>query len=163
MTVKIGVISDTHIPHAAPRLPDAIYKAFRDVDLILHAGDLVDISVLDELRKLAETRAVCGNMDPSDLTKSLPSKTIVEAGRFKIGLTHGSGSPFNLMDKVKKEFSEKVNVIVYGHSHFPANEVRGGILFFNPGTPTDKIFARYNTYGILTIDGEIKGEIVKIK
>ena len=84
--MKIGVISDTHIPYAAPRLPKEIHEAFKDVSMILHAGDLADISVLDELNKLAKTEAVYGNMDSMALQKSLPDKKIIEAGNFKIGL-----------------------------------------------------------------------------
>lgn len=163
MTIKIGVLSDTHIPHAAPRLPDEIYKAFKGVDMILHAGDFVDISVLDELKKLAETKGVCGNMDTDKILKELPSKRIINTGKFTIGLFHGYGPPFNLINRVKGEFTEKVDVIVYGHSHSPVNVVKDGILFFNPGTPTDKIFARYNSYGILTINDTVEGRIVKIK
>ena len=161
--MKIGVISDTHISREKPHLPDVIYNAFKDVDLILHAGDLVGISVLDELKKLAETQAVYGNMDGPKVRKVLPEKRIIKAGKFTIGLTHGHGPPFNLIDRVKREFTEKVDVIVFGHSHSPINEARDGILFFNPGSLTDKIFARYNSYGILTINDEIKGKIVRVK
>lgn len=161
--MKIGVISDTHIPNAAQRLPGEIYKAFKDVDLILHAGDLVEISVLDELKKLADVEAVHGNMDTAEVLKLLPLKKVIKAGEFTIGLTHGYGPPFNLINKVKKEFSRNIDAIVYGHSHSPVNEVRDGVLFFNPGSPTDKIFARYNSYGMLTIDNEIKGEIIRLK
>ena len=161
--MKIGVISDTHIPRAALRLPQEIYDGFKGVDLILHAGDLVEMSIFDELNKLAKTEAVFGNMDTPPVQRMLPSKKIINVGKFKIGLIHGSGSPFNLMNSVKREFSQKVDVIVFGHSHSPVNEVKNSILFFNPGSPTDKVFARYNSYGILTINKEIKGEIIKIK
>ena len=160
--MKIGVISDTHIPRVASKLPDKIYDAFKNADLILHAGDLVEMAVLDELNKLAETKAVYGNMDVSEVRKSLPEKRIVRAEGFKIGLIHGSGAPFNLINKIKNEFPEKVDVIVFGHSHSPVNELRDGVLFFNPGSPTDKLFAKYNSYGILTINKEIKGEIVRL-
>jgi len=160
--MKIGIISDTHIPRAATGLPPEICTAFKGVDLILHAGDLVEISVLDELKKIAKTEAVCGNMDEPEIRKSLPQKRIISAEGFKIGLTHGYGSPFRLIDTVKKEFPQKVDVIVFGHSHLPVNELRDGILFFNPGSPTDKIFAKYNSYGILTVNKEIKGKIVRL-
>jgi len=161
--MKIGVIADTHIPYSALRLPNEICNVFKSVDLILHAGDLVEISVLDELNKLAETQAVYGNMDEFEVRKALPEKRIIEIGKFKIGLIHGYGAPFNLRNKVKKEFSQKVDVIVFGHSHSPVNDIQDDILFFNPGSPTDKIFAKYNSYGILTIEDEIKGEIIKLK
>ena len=160
--MKIGVISDTHIPRAASKLPDAIYSAFKDADLILHAGDFIEMPVLNELNKLAKTEAVYGNMDSPLIQNSLPAKKIINVGDFKIGLTHGSGTPFNLINKVKGEFQERVDVIVFGHSHSPVNELRDGILFFNPGSPTDKIFAKYNSYGILTINKEIKGKIIRL-
>lgn len=161
--MKIGVIADTHIPRVASRLPEEIYGAFKDTDMILHAGDLIEISVLDELTKMAETQAVYGNMDRPEVRKVLPAKRIIKAGRFTIGLTHGYGPPFSLIASVRREFSQKMDIIIFGHSHSPINEVRDGILFFNPGSPTDKIFAKYNSFGILTLNNEIKGEIIKLK
>ncbi|MBL7071328.1 MAG: metallophosphoesterase family protein [Candidatus Omnitrophica bacterium] len=159
---RIGVISDTHIPINAKKIPDEIYTAFKDVDLILHAGDLIELSVLNDLKKLADTQAVRGNMDSMETQRHLPVKKIIKVEKFSIGLIHGFGSPFNLMDRIKDEFSEKVDAIVFGHSHAPANEVRDGILYFNPGSPTDKIFARYNSYGMLTVDKKIEGRIIKL-
>ncbi|MEA3305624.1 MAG: metallophosphoesterase family protein [Candidatus Omnitrophota bacterium] len=162
--MKIGVLSDTHIPRTTSKLPDEIYGAFKDVDLILHAGDFTEFPVLDELKKLAKTEAVCGNMDSHGIQKALPAKRIIKAGKFVIGLIHGYGAPSTLMDTVKDEFSgEHADVIIFGHSHLPVNEIKNGILFFNPGSPTDKIFAKYNSYGILMINNGIKGEIIKIK
>ena len=160
--MKIGVLSDTHIPFAASRIPEGVYNAFKGVDLILHAGDLIDMSVVDELSKLAKTQAVYGNMDSPEVRKVLPDKRIIKAGRFTIGLTHGYGPPFNLTEKIRKEFTQKVNVIVFGHSHNPVNKIENGILFFNPGSPTDKIFSIYNSCGILTVGAEIKGEIIRL-
>lgn len=161
--IKIGVISDTHIPLAASKLPDEVQVAFRGVDLILHAGDLVELSVLDILNKLAETHAVWGNMDGPEVRKALPEKRIMKVGKFMIGLIHGCGPPFNLIKSVINEFSQKMDIIVFGHSHSPVNEVRDGTLFFNPGSPTDKTFAKYNSYGILTMTDEVKGEIIRLK
>ncbi|MBN1871486.1 MAG: metallophosphoesterase family protein, partial [Candidatus Omnitrophica bacterium] len=161
--MKIGVLSDTHIPLAANELPQKVIDAFRGMDLILHAGDLVEYSVLKLLEKLAKTEAVCGNMDSLDLRKVLPNKKIIRAGNFSIGLIHGYGPPFNLPSRIRKEFVEHVDAIVFGHSHSPMNKVMDGILFFNPGSATDKVFAKYNSYGILTLNDTIKGEVIKIR
>ncbi|MBU4377136.1 MAG: metallophosphoesterase [Candidatus Omnitrophica bacterium] len=161
--MRIGVLSDTHIPRACPNIPAEILSAFKGADLILHAGDLVEMSVLRELEKLAKTKAVYGNMDGPELRKLLGEKEIIKVKGFSIGLVHGYGPPANLINYVKDEFSEKVDVIVFGHSHSPVNEIKDGILFFNPGSPTDKIFAKYKSYGMLTIADGIKGEIIKIK
>ncbi len=158
---RIGVLSDTHIPKAAPALPPALLEKFRKVDMILHAGDLTELAVVRELEKLAPVRAVCGNMDTGDAREHLPVKDIIRVGGFKIGLIHGYGAPAKIMDAVSREF-KKVDVIIFGHSHSPVNQVIKKTLFFNPGSPTDKIFAAYNSFGILEIGDDIKGSIVRI-
>ncbi|MGC8844157.1 MAG: YfcE family phosphodiesterase, partial [bacterium] len=94
--MKIGVISDTHIPTRADRLPEAVFQHFKGVDLILHAGDIEDIGVLFELEEIAPVKAVIGNMDPYELENNLPSKRIVKAGAVNIGLIHGWGAPKGL-------------------------------------------------------------------
>lgn len=161
--MRIGVLSDTHIPRACSDIPAEILNAFKGVDLILHAGDLVEARVLKELEKLAKTKAVYGNMDNSELRKALHEKEIIKVKGFSIGLVHGCGPSANLINYVKDEFPEKVDAIVFGHSHSPVNETKDGILFFNPGSPTDKVFAKYNSYGMLTITDSVKGDIIKIK
>ena len=161
--VKIGVTSDTHISGSTD-LPKRLVEAFKKVDMVLHAGDLVSLSVLEKLKAIAsEVHAVWGNMDHRDVKLALPEKKIIEIGQFRIGLTHGRGAPFNLIDSVKEKFKdERIDCIVYGHSHSPRNEVSQGILYFNPGSPTDKFFAPYNSYGILEINKKVVGKIVKI-
>jgi len=160
--MKIGVISDTHIPERAIDLPKEIYTAFQNVDLILHAGDFVSIEVLNSLNKIRPVKAVLGNMDHPELRNKLKEKEIIEAGKFKIGLIHGYGHPKNLLNVVKNAFSEKLDAVVFGHSHTPYNEKQGETLFFNPGSPTDTIFSPYRSYGIIEITDEIKGTIVRI-
>ena len=160
--MRIAVISDTHIPKTAEWLPEKLCEELKNVDLILHAGDLTEIQVLERLARIAPTRAVYGNMDDAAVRKALPAKEIVKAGRFRIGLTHGSGPPFRMIGKVSTEFGKDVDAIVFGHTHSPKNEMRDGILFFNPGSPTDKIFAPFNSYGIIEINDGIKAEIIKL-
>ena len=159
---RIGVISDTHIPKTAEDLPKAVYKEFQKVDMILHAGDLVEMRVLTELESIAPTTAVCGNMDMEDVKAALPQKRIIEVGGFKIGLIHGYGVPGNILETVSKEFN-RVNVIVFGHSHSPLSKRIGKVLFFNPGSPTDRIFATRNTFGILEVGKEITGKIIDLQ
>jgi len=161
--MKIGIISDTHIPKAALDLPEAIYKEFVNVDLILHAGDFVEISVLNKLKKLAPVKAVYGNMDLEEVRSVLPEKDVIKVNGFKIGLIHGSGPPNGLIKLVKNEFANGINVIVFGHAHTPCNERIGKTLFFNPGSPTDSVFAPYKAYGVIEItDNDIIGKIVRI-
>lgn len=160
--MKILVLSDTHIPIAAHDLPKSIYQAADKADMIFHAGDFIEMRLLDRLRSIKEVRAVCGNMDSQEIRMQLNPKDIVTIGKLRIGLIHGYGSPGELTNSVRKEF-EKVDCIVFGHSHVATNIRKDGILFFNPGSPTDKIFASKNSYGILDItDKKIEGSIIEI-
>lgn len=159
--MKICVLSDTHIPTVAKELPSALLKALDGADLILHAGDLVELSVLDQLRAIARIEAVHGNMDRWDVQQFLPAKKVLEEQQKRIGLIHGSGPPWWLADRVLKEFDE-VDIIVFGHSHRPMNETRGKTLMLNPGSPTDKRFSPYLSYGVIEIGESIKAQIVRL-
>ena len=159
--MKIGVISDTHIPTDAKQIPRKILEQFKETELILHAGDLVELYVLDALREIAKLKAVFGNMDSPQVRKVLPAKEIIQIKNFKIGLIHGWGPPEQLKENVRGDF-EDIDAIVYGHSHSPVNEFFQGVLFFNPGSPTDKVFAPYNCYGILEIGDSVRGKIIRL-
>lgn len=160
--MKIMVLSDTHIPRIASDLPDRIYEDIAGVDMILHAGDFVEKELFDKLSALKPIKAVYGNMDPQNLRNRLSAKEVIEVGGMKIGLIHGYGAPRELAEMVRKEFTG-VDAIIFGHSHSAMNEMRGGVLLFNPGSPTDKIFASSNSYGLLEINnGRIKGQIIKL-
>ena len=159
--LKIGVISDTHLRRPDDGLRAIIRKHFHDAELILHAGDLVDLSVLDAFGDV-EVIGVRGNMDPRSVEEEMPAKRVVEIGRFRIGLIHGWGSPHDLEDRIRGEFT-RVDCIVYGHSHYPVNRVRDGILFFNPGTACDRRWSVSNTVGILEVGPDaITGRIVPV-
>ncbi len=162
--MKIGVISDTHIPERAIGLPPAVLEAFKHVDMVIHAGDLVDLGVLHELSKVCnKVVAVRGNMDEPGINSKLPQKEIIRVNNYKIGVMHGWGHPNKLKDLLIDEFrDDDVDVIIFGHSHIPLSERTGKILFFNPGSPTDKLFAPYNSYGIIDITDKIEAKIVRI-
>jgi putative phosphoesterase len=151
--MRIVVLADTHI-HMLEHLPKKIIDALSTVELIIHAGDFTDVQVLKELKRLREVRAVQGNMDSTELKTILPVKEIVEVENKRIGITHGSGGPWGIEERVRKMFeSDRIDIIVYGHAHRSQNKIINDILFFNPGKAT-------NSFGILTIDGEAKGEII---
>lgn len=165
--MRILVISDTHIPVAAKSLPLVIEQEAKQSDCCLHAGDFIGIEVLKQLSCLTKVHGVCGNMDEGEVKKILPAKKIIEFGRIKLALIHGQGGPSRLKDYIHKEFEKEmscIDIFVFGHSHIPLNEEHDGKLYFNPGSPTDKMFTPYNSYGILEINGEeIKRRIVKIE
>ncbi len=159
--MKIGVISDTHIPISATDIPDVVLEAFKDVDMILHAGDLVNLSVIDILKSVCpNVTAVSGNMDSAQVKQVLSKKEVINIGKHKIGLTHGCGAPATLVNTVTHIFeADGVDVIVFGHSHAPLCETIGNVLYFNPGSLTDKIFTSVNSYGIIEINEGIEGKI----
>ncbi len=160
--MRILVISDTHIPRSAVDMPEAVYKEIENVDMRVHAGDIVEKDFFEKLKALRDVRAVCGNMDSAELRRILKPKEELTVGKFRIGLIHGYGAPANIVETVRSEF-KGVDVIIFGHSHSPLNTTKDGILFFNPGSPTDKIFAQTNTYGILEVtDKKIEGKIIKL-
>ena len=151
--MKIGVLSDTHL-HSAEGLPQQITKAFSGVDLIVHAGDFVMLEVFEGLRKIGEVKAVRGNMDSDELRNMLPEKEFMIVNGKRIGIIHGSGAPWGIENRLRGQFDE-VDVVLYGHTHQANNELIGGVLFFNPGQAK-------NSYGILQIDEDVKGKIIKV-
>ena len=151
--MRIAVLADTHV-NMLEDLSKKTIDALSTVDLIIHAGDFTDVQLLKELKGLRTVKAVQGNMDSRELKVMLPAKEIVEIENKRIGITHGSGGPGGIEERVRKVFeSDRIDIIVYGHSHQSQNKVIEDVLLFNPGKATD-------SFGILTINGGVKGEII---
>lgn len=149
---KIGVISDTH----GLLRPEAII-ALSGVDAIVHAGDVGDPRILDELAKLAPTTAIRGNIDSSGPCAKLPAEEYVTLGGINLYLVH---------DRAKLSLDPAaagVQVVVFGHSHKPLLEERRGVLFFNPGAAGPRRFSLPITVGLLHIEGgRIRAEHVPL-
>ncbi len=131
--------------------------------MILHAGDLVEKSVLDELKILAPVEAVAGNMDPQSLQKSLGRFKLVKIGNVAIGLLHGDLAGRQVSFSLVKEIfdPEKVSALVFGHLHEPVVKEENGILFFNPGSAVDPRRTPQPSCGLLEVEGRtISGIIV---
>ncbi|MFC1890033.1 metallophosphoesterase family protein [Thermodesulfobacteriota bacterium] len=177
---RIGVISDTHLtgergetrglvgrlkggsrPEGIAGLREDLAPHFDGVDLIIHSGDIVSLEVLGMLSDFARVEAVAGNMDPPALRESLPESRTLAFGRFRIGIVHGWGSPLGITNRIRTLFDE-VDCIVFGHTHRPLNEVDEGILFFNPGSATDRAFAPHRSVGIVEVGRKIEGKIVRL-
>lgn len=156
--VRIGVLSDTHLTLGDARLPVLLRRCqhyFAGTELILHAGDVVDPQLLPLLPQ--PLLAVRGNLDPPEL----PLQRIILLAGKRIGIIHGWGVTYDLEERIVQAFAgEKVDCIVYGHSHQPACHTVNGILLFNPGSPTDRRNAPSYTLGLLTIGADVEGEII---
>jgi putative phosphoesterase len=153
--MQIGLISDTHVPHRMRSLPIALFEKLSNVDLILHAGDLDDVAILDELSTIAPVMAVRGNVhfqSPWPHDQRLPLYLWLGIAGHRILLTHGHLSIWNnlweklflfrpdhqlvvnrlIMGRLRRVFPD-ADVYVFGHTHRSLIERRDGALFINPG------------------------------
>jgi putative phosphoesterase len=170
--MRIGLISDTHIPVAMKHLWPQVYEAFRDVDLIMHGGDLMITDVLDWLEELAPVMAVEGNGDYTGFERSVrPTDSRLSEAKvlslnlaeraLRIGLVHDFQMPEapplrTLEGQMRHYFSGPVDVIVRGSTHRAEITTVKGVLIVNPGSPTFPNHAntRLGTVGFLDIDEE---------
>ena len=132
-------------------------------DHILHAGDVVDPGLLHELKAFAPVTVVMGNCDGPDIRQwGATERADIALGGVPIGMIHDSGLTKGRRQRMRKQFPD-ARVVVFGHSHMPANEDEDGLLLFNPGSPTWKRRAPFPSMGILWIeDGDVEGEIFPV-
>jgi uncharacterized protein len=149
----LGVISDTHMPRGARRLPDACVERLRAADLILHAGDIVAEEVFEELTALGPPLfAVHGNVDDLALCERLPETLVVDAGGLRIGMTHDPGPRPGRESRLAARFPGCA-AVVYGHTHQPQVARVGETWILNPGSPTERRRAPSRTMLVLEIAG----------
>ena len=149
----IGVISDTH------RLlrPEAV-EALRGSDLIIHAGDIGNEDILTSLMSIAPVKAVRGNVDREGWARRLPATEVVEVEGSSIYVLH------NLQELDLKPKAAGFAAVVAGHSHVPKQDLREGVLYFNPGSAGPRRFKLPVSVGRVIVDGEaVKGEIIILK
>ncbi|MFB3161697.1 metallophosphoesterase family protein [Neobacillus sp. 179-J 1A1 HS] len=157
--MKIVALSDTHLPKRNRGLPPRLLEELQDVDLIIHAGDWQTIDVYYQLQTYGKVEGVYGNVDNDDVTGLLPSKKIVEAGGFRIGITHGHGKGKTTEKRAIAAFEgEKVDCIIFGHSHIPVKRYEENLLIFNPGSPTDKRRQKFFSFGVISLSDKITAE-----
>jgi hypothetical protein len=148
----IGIISDTH----GLLRPEAL-AALRGSDSIIHAGDIGDPGILKALAAIAPVTAIRGNVDREAWAKQIPSTSVLEVQGSSIYVLH------NLSELDLKAEAAGFSVVVYGHSHVARQEVKNGVLYFNPGSAGPRRFRLPVTLGRLKIkNGEVSGEIVEI-
>ena len=158
--MRLAVISDTHLPRGARRIPDACVQRLRAADLVLHAGDLVAAAVLDELEALGPpVVAVHGNVDEAALRRRLPERRVVDAGGVAIGMVHDAGPATRRLERLRAAFPGCA-AVVFGHSHIPLHETApDGFQILNPGSPTDRRRQPRHTMA----QGEVSGGAVRFE
>lgn len=126
----IGLISDTHITEKRGKLPQKVFEEFANVDLIIHAGDITQKKVIDELEKIVPVKAVLGNNDKLDLNKT----EIFDIENFKIGINHGTSYSDDFDKLYKLAIELDVDILITGHTHKPHLEIIDNVLLINPGS-----------------------------
>jgi len=158
--MRIGLLADTHIPEAARRLPSQISEVFRGVDLILHAGDIYLLSVLDELERIAPVLAAKGDDDEMDVLadRRVKRKHVIHLEGHTLWLIHEIPyirmvTPWPSRGRASTTEETPPDIVAFGHDHCTIVERRNGVLFVNPGSPT---FLNYRqgpgTVALLTIE-----------
>ena len=154
------VIADTHMPRRARTLPEGLIPHLRRADLILHAGDLMDPTLLEELSAYAPTRAVRGNLDPPEA--GLPETLEFDFGGARVAMIHDSGPKKGRRGRMRRRFPG-ARIVVFGHSHIPWLEDEDGLLLLNPGSPTDRRRQPEHTFALLRVDeGEVSAQILAL-
>ncbi|MEW9669098.1 metallophosphoesterase family protein [Ammoniphilus sp. 3BR4] len=157
--MRIGVISDTHMPSRSKQIPQALLKGLKNVDLILHAGDWTQLEVVRAFEKLAPLDGVAGNNDGEEIVGRFGRKKILTFSGYRIGMVHGDGIKKTTEVRAWEAFAgEKVDIILFGHSHVPFLRKHQGVLLFNPGSPTDKRRQLQYSYGILALSSTIQAQ-----
>ena len=161
--MQIAIVSDTHLPRGARRLPAVCVERLRAADLILHAGDLSTLAVLRELEAYGPVVAVHGNVDEAALRATLPANAEIEAGGAKIALTHDAGPARGRLARLRSRFPD-ADAVIFGHSHLPLHErADDGFQIFNPGSPTERRRAPACTMGMAHAqDGKLTFELVTL-
>jgi uncharacterized protein len=144
-------LSDTHLRAGRPRrLPDVVWAAIADCQLVLHAGDVVDTSLLDALdEQHVPYRAVLGNNDFT-LRDTLPERLQFAIEEVRVAMVHDSGTTKGRAARLRRWFPD-AQIVVFGHSHTPVNEWHDGQLLFNPGSPTERRREPLHTFGVIEL------------
>ncbi|MDQ3958092.1 MAG: metallophosphatase family protein [Actinomycetota bacterium] len=161
--MKVAVLADTHTFGCARPVPPGAWPYLESADHILHAGDVCDPALLDELKALAPLTVVMGNCDGHDVRAwGAADEVEVELGGVRIGMLHDGGPRDGRSARMRRKFPSS-RVVVFGHSHMPWNEDADGLLLFNPGSATWKRRAPFTSMGLLWIeDGDVEGEIFPV-
>ena len=151
-----AVIADTHLPRRARSLPEDLTTHLGRADLVLHAGDLMDPALLDELAAYAPVKAVRGNLDPPGLPETLE----FEFGGARVAMIHDSGRRQGRRTRLRRRFPD-ARVVIFGHSHIPFLEDESGLMLLNPGSPTDRRREPRPTFALLHAEkGGVRAEIL---
>lgn len=155
---RVLLTADTHVPKRARELPDQLWRAVDEVDVVVHAGDWVEERLLDELEARARSLvAVHGNNDGPGLRRRLPEVARTTVAGLRLAVVHETGPAKGRERRCQQQYDD-ADVLVFGHSHIPWDTTtESGLRLLNPGSPTDRRRQPHCTYMTLTVsDGRIE-------
>lgn len=149
--MELAIISDTHMPRDGRAIPARCLARCRSADLILHAGDLIDLPVLRLLSSLGpEVHAISGNVDRAAVRAVVPARLELELEGIRLGMTHDPGPAGGRLERLRAAFPA-CQAVVFGHTHMPEHGALDGFQIFNPGSPTERRRAPAHTMGVARI------------
>ena len=153
MATRLLLIADTHVPRRAKDLPADVWRAVEDADVVVHAGDWVDVRLLDALEARSRRLvAVFGNNDHGELRTRLPEVARVEIEGLRLGVVHETGEATGREERMSALHPD-LDVLVFGHSHIPWDTTTAsGLRLLNPGSPTDRRRQPHCTYLTATVE-----------
>lgn len=161
MLIRAGVLSDTHLIRPDSRFKKQIKQCFHDCDVIIHAGDVTDLSVLEIFRGKS-LYAVHGNMCNAEARTCHPEQCLFTLNQFTIGLTHGAGLGPDIENRLWNLFPE-ADCVIYGHTHIPICHYLGKVLFLNPGSfQATSRYGAPGTFAILEVGDELRARLFEI-
>ncbi|BBZ57040.1 metallophosphoesterase family protein [Mycolicibacterium phocaicum] len=155
------LISDTHVPKRARDMPAQVWDEVARADVVLHAGDWVDVSLLDDLEQRANRLVACwGNNDGPELRARLPERADVTLGGVRFTVTHETGASAGRDARMARLYPD-TDVLVFGHSHIPWDSTAAaGLRLLNPGSPTDRRRQPHCTYMTATVGDGMLSDVV---
>ena len=160
MATRLLLLADTHVPKRARDLPEQVWEAVDSADLVVHAGDWVDVSLLDALESRARRLVgVAGNNDHGVLRERLPEVAHVDVEGLRFGVVHETG-PATGREARCDAAHPGLDVLVFGHRPIPWDTTSpGGLRLLNPGSPTDRRRQPYCTYMTVAVDAGSLGPV----
>jgi uncharacterized protein len=157
--VRLVLTADTHVPKRARDLPEQLWRAIDEADVVVHAGDWVDVSLLDRLeQRSARLIGVYGNNDGPALRARLPEVARAELDGVRLAVVHETGAAAGREARCARRFPD-ADVLVFGHSHIPWDNTAGELRLLNPGSPTDRRRQPHATFMTAAIAG---GRLVEV-
>ena len=160
--MELLILADTHVPKRAKDLPGEVWDAVAAADVVLHAGDWVDVGLLDVLEENSRRLIGCwGNNDGAELRARLPEVARADLGGLRFAVVHETGSAAGRESRCEAAYPD-VDILVFGHSHIPWDTTTpAGLRLLNPGSPTDRRRQPHCTYLTASVaDGELRDPVL---